>query len=513
MELTLYMLGPGKTEAHAASVRTNFPMRPQAGLFYYEVKIVSKGDDGFIGIGFCTKENDLERLPGWDIDSFGYHGDDGHGFAGSGVGTAYGPSYTTGDVIGCGFNFGNASAFYTKNGTLVGTAFTSIDLTKTYYPVVGLRTPGEHVVANFGDNDFVFDVSSYIKEQTNVIWKDILQLHIPPTLPRVEDNDTTALVLNYLLHHGYTNTARSLLQTDQQYTGYGLQLSTLDETCKDTKQRQDIRHAIMEGHIEEAIHLTNKHYPSTLQQGTIILFDLQCGKFVEIMQEYTCQQKKQQRRRSSASSIGSNGIHDNGNGYLNEIPEMQFSPSSSTSTSTSSLDVSDQRRTSWASIAASSGGSSYHSIYSDLSDSSSSHPLPDEKRGSACQSLDDTFDSNMDGSHLLKAAMKLGQCLQEEYRLDKRPYIKERLTEIFSLLAYSDIENSPSAALLDVSCRDLLATNLNSAILKSQFKPLMSPLEKNYQQMVVVNRQLMYEGNGQAILMKMNSLDSLNHPS
>jgi hypothetical protein len=60
-------IGPGKTEAHAASVRTNFSMRPQTGLFYYEVKILSKGDDGFIGIGFCTKENDLERLPGkWE---------------------------------------------------------------------------------------------------------------------------------------------------------------------------------------------------------------------------------------------------------------------------------------------------------------------------------------------------------------------------------------------------------------------------------------------------------------
>lgn len=79
------------------------------------------------------------------------------------MGRSYGPSYTTGDIIGCGINFAEASAFYTKNGTMVGTAFTSIDLTKIYYPVVGLRTPGEHVIANFGDEDFVFDISLYIK--------------------------------------------------------------------------------------------------------------------------------------------------------------------------------------------------------------------------------------------------------------------------------------------------------------------------------------------------------------
>jgi hypothetical protein len=37
-------------------------------------------------------------------------------FKGSGGGTAYGPTFTTGDVIGCCVNFHSGTVFYTKNG-------------------------------------------------------------------------------------------------------------------------------------------------------------------------------------------------------------------------------------------------------------------------------------------------------------------------------------------------------------------------------------------------------------
>ena len=40
------------------------------------------------------------RLPGWDKHSYGYHGDDGHSFCSSGQGQKYGPTFTTGDVVG-----------------------------------------------------------------------------------------------------------------------------------------------------------------------------------------------------------------------------------------------------------------------------------------------------------------------------------------------------------------------------------------------------------------------------
>lgn len=39
------------------------------------------------------------------------------------------------------------------------------------------------------------------------------------------------------------------------------------------------------------------------------------------------------------------------------------------------------------------------------------------------------------------------------------------IQEIFSLLAYHDVYESPTAHLLDKSCRDDLATALNTAVL------------------------------------------------
>ena len=52
------------------------------------------------GIGFSTADVKLDRLPGWEPHSYGYHGDDGHAFSGRGTGRAYGPVYTTGEREG-----------------------------------------------------------------------------------------------------------------------------------------------------------------------------------------------------------------------------------------------------------------------------------------------------------------------------------------------------------------------------------------------------------------------------
>jgi hypothetical protein len=73
-----------------------------------------------IGIGFSGPKVALSRIPGWEPDSFAYHGDDGQVFSNTTSGKAYGPKFTTLDVIGCGINFRTNSAFFTKNGQMLG---------------------------------------------------------------------------------------------------------------------------------------------------------------------------------------------------------------------------------------------------------------------------------------------------------------------------------------------------------------------------------------------------------
>jgi hypothetical protein len=153
--------GPGKTDQDAASIRSNVPILPEMAIFYYEVKIISKGKEGFIGIGLSTANVSLNRLPGWEKDSYGYHGDDGHAFSCSGVGKSYGPTFTTGHVIGCGVNYIDQTVFYTKDGVMIGTAFRHV--CGPLYPSVGLRTQGEIIEANFGQLPFIFDIDSYVK--------------------------------------------------------------------------------------------------------------------------------------------------------------------------------------------------------------------------------------------------------------------------------------------------------------------------------------------------------------
>ena len=79
-----------------------------------------------IGIGFCTKNFPLTRLPGWEPESWGYHGDDGRAFCCQGIGKTYGPMFNTGDVIGCGVNFRTHTAFFTRNGNELGTIEASL---------------------------------------------------------------------------------------------------------------------------------------------------------------------------------------------------------------------------------------------------------------------------------------------------------------------------------------------------------------------------------------------------
>ena len=73
-----------------------------------------------IGVGFSSSKASLEKLPGWEPESWAWHGDDGKTFCCQNSGKNYGPKFTNNDIIGCGVNFSTGCAFFTKNGVFQG---------------------------------------------------------------------------------------------------------------------------------------------------------------------------------------------------------------------------------------------------------------------------------------------------------------------------------------------------------------------------------------------------------
>nr|XP_060470756.1 ran-binding protein 9 isoform X2 [Panthera onca] len=155
--LRVHYKGHGKTPKDAASVRATHPIPAACGIYYFEVKIVSKGRDGYMGIGLSAQGVNMNRLP--------------------------------------------------------GIAFT--DLPPNLYPTVGLQTPGEVVDANFGQHPFVFDIEDYMRE-----WRTKIQAQIDrfPIGDREGEWQTMIqkMVSSYLVHHGYCATAEAFARSTDQ---------------------------------------------------------------------------------------------------------------------------------------------------------------------------------------------------------------------------------------------------------------------------------------------------------
>ncbi|KAL0820048.1 hypothetical protein ABMA28_006005 [Loxostege sticticalis] len=268
--LRVHYKGHGKTHKDAASVRATHPIPASCGLYYFEVRIVSKGRDGYMGIGLSAHGVNMNRLPGWDKHSYGYHGDDGHSFCSSGTGQPYGPTFTTGDVIGCGVNLVDNTCFYTKNGHHLGIAFRG--LPPNLYPTVGLQTPGEVVDANFGQQPFVFDIEDMLRELRARTRLAIDEFPLPDEARWQQV--LHRMVSTYLVHHGYCGTAQAFSRSTGQ---------PIVEDIASIKNRQRVSKLVLAGRIGEAIELTRRLYPGLLERDQDLLFLLKCRQFVEMV--------------------------------------------------------------------------------------------------------------------------------------------------------------------------------------------------------------------------------------
>uniref|UniRef100_A0A914ZQZ5 CTLH domain-containing protein n=1 Tax=Parascaris univalens TaxID=6257 RepID=A0A914ZQZ5_PARUN len=99
--------------------------------------------------------------------------------------------------------------------------------------------------------------------------------------------------------------------------------------------------------------------------------------------------------------------------------------------------------------------------------------------------------------HLIELirAKKVEESLKfaEEYLVEKceeHPEMQEKLEKTFALLAFEKPENSPFASLMELSHRQMVATEVNSAVLKALHKPAAPRIEALFRVMVWAHQQL-----------------------
>ncbi|XP_012508612.1 PREDICTED: ran-binding protein 9 [Propithecus coquereli] len=465
--LRVHYKGHGKTPKDAASVRATHPIPAACGIYYFEVKIVSKGRDGYMGIGLSAQGVNMNRLPGWDKHSYGYHGDDGHSFCSSGTGQPYGPTFTTGDVIGCCVNLINNTCFYTKNGHSLGIAFT--DLPPNLYPTVGLQTPGEVVDANFGQHPFVFDIEDYMRE-----WRTKIQAQIDrfPIGDREGEWQTMIqkMVSSYLVHHGYCATAEAFARSTDQ---------TVLEELASIKNRQRIQKLVLAGRMGEAIETTQQLYPSLLERNPNLLFTLKVRQFIEMVNGTD----------SEVRCLGGRSPKSQDSYPVSPRPFSSPSMSPSHGMNIHNLAPGKGSTAHYSGFESCSNGvisNKAHQSYCHSKHQSSNLNVPELNSINMSRSQQvNNFTSNdvdMETDHYSNGVGEtssngfLNGSSKHDHEMEDCDTEMGLQLDAFSLLAYSDPWNSPVGNQLDPIQREPVCSALNSAILETHNLPKQPPL-------------------------------------
>ncbi|ODQ64842.1 SPRY-domain-containing protein [Nadsonia fulvescens var. elongata DSM 6958] len=239
------------------TVKTNRPLPSHTGVYYFELKVLDVSpDNGLIVIGFCGPNAQLAKPPGLESNTWGFHSDDGRTLSCLVSSKSYGPKFGLNDVVGCGINFTDGTAFFTKNGMMLGTAFRSLkwggvavdagnDSNNIYAAASALNKPkntslhlwgcvglkrGSSVEMNFGTSGkpFMFDIDLYVRDQKRKTYKVIDEKNITikdlsiKDLGKVSQEELVRkLITDYLSYAGYVDTARLFKRAcaDEQITG------------------------------------------------------------------------------------------------------------------------------------------------------------------------------------------------------------------------------------------------------------------------------------------------------
>ena len=122
-----------------------------SGKWYWELVYSGTFTLGMVGIGSTSFIPAVNIYPGIGSDSYGYFSSNGNKYN-NGSNSAYGASYTTGDVIGVALDMDAGTLTFYKNNSSQGTAYTG--LSGTFVPAFGSHN--STVNANFGQQGFTY---------------------------------------------------------------------------------------------------------------------------------------------------------------------------------------------------------------------------------------------------------------------------------------------------------------------------------------------------------------------
>eukprot|EP00245_Coleochaete_scutata_P013324 TRINITY_DN538_c0_g2_i1.p1 TRINITY_DN538_c0_g2~~TRINITY_DN538_c0_g2_i1.p1 ORF type:complete len:449 (-),score=62.75 TRINITY_DN538_c0_g2_i1:85-1431(-) len=300
-KLTVQYSGSGNHGNDVGAVQANHPVPTQRLLYYFEITVKDRGERGEVVLGFTDPNFKTTRQPGWEVNSYGYHGVDGKVYRGKGTqedpfGELYGPTFTTGDVVGAGINHATQEIFFTKNGKLLGTAFREVK--GVLYPTIGLHSPDEKVEVNFGQSPFVFDIEVMAREERERRYRGVETIALSSSVSH-------SIVRAYLQHYAYGDT---LQKFDEASAGIQASLHfpaeqngngpALDHGIGSLEQRKLLRQVIREGDVDTALEKLREWYPDILHDTqNHVAFLLHCQKFIELMKKSACETAVEFSRR------------------------------------------------------------------------------------------------------------------------------------------------------------------------------------------------------------------------
>jgi hypothetical protein len=126
-----------------------------SGKWYWEYEFSAGGNSALLGITQKPFAVQMGTWPGEQTGDYGYFGNNGNKYT-AGSGSAYGATFTTGDIIGVALDLDAGTLTFYKNNTSQGTAYSSIS--GTFFPAIGKGTTATGITSfiNFGQRPFSY---------------------------------------------------------------------------------------------------------------------------------------------------------------------------------------------------------------------------------------------------------------------------------------------------------------------------------------------------------------------